>query len=98
MNNYYDIGDLVRISGAFYDKLTSDIPVDPTTVTLTIRKPSGVLVTKTYPADITRIILGSYYADISVDVSGMWYYRWASTGVGQAAEEGSFWVRSSEVI
>lgn len=97
MNNY-DYGDLVRISGTFMDKEAGDAPVDPTTVTLTIRKPGGATIAKSFPADITKDSVGSYHYDIGLDAVGLWYYRWSSTGVGQAAEEGCFMVRKSEVL
>ena len=95
--NAYDIGDLVSITGAFTN--SAGAAVDPTTVALTVRDPSGTESTYTYAlGTVSRSALGNYFKQITPDASGTWYYRWVSTGTGQGAEEGMFYVRTSEIV
>lgn len=96
--NIHDYGDLVRVSVVF--RRTSDTAlVDPTAVKLTVKKPKGDLVTYTYGvATIAKDSTGNYHADISVDQSSIWYYRWWSTGTGQASEERQFEVRDAQAV
>lgn len=97
--NIQDLGDLVRLESEFRD-LELDTLMDPTVVKLSIREPDGTLVTLTYGVDasIIRSSLGIYYYDLDCDQSGDWYYRWWSTGTGQAAEERHFTVRPARAI
>lgn len=86
--NSYDFGDLVYVKGEFTDKDTGD-PLDPTTISITVRSPSGVITTYLYLTDseVVRDSTGIYHAAIDATESGMWYYRWWSTGSGQASDE-----------
>lgn len=90
MTTLYDIGDVARLTAAF----TGDAgPVNPTTVTLRVKRPSGTTSTVTH----TNPAVGSYQADLPIDEAGNWSYRWQSTGVGAAAEEDTFRVRNQTV-
>jgi len=93
----YDVGDVAHLTAEFVD-LNGDA-IDPTAVTLLYRPPIGELMTLLYGIDeeIIRDAAGKYHADIEIDIAGKWGYRWASTGTGQAAEEGSFFARSQTV-
>ena len=95
--NSYDKGDMVRIDGAFTDE--NDAPVDPQAVLFSSRNPAGTSVTLTYgvDADLVRDATGIYHVDINASLSGMWFYRWHSTGSGQAADEGQFFVKPTLV-
>jgi len=42
-----------------------------------------------------KAAVGSYYTDVVATDAGIWYYRFYSTGTGQAAGETSFRVRES---
>lgn len=101
MPSVYDVGDLVRISGAFANE--DDIDVDPTVVTFKFTDPLGSTTDYIYDVDpevdpeLVRESVGHYHVDISIDEAGAWYYRWSSTGIGQAAEEDSFVVRKSRI-
>lgn len=87
-------GDLRRISASFKD--LAGAAVDPTTVTFKFTKPSGVTTSYVYPAaQVVKDSVGNYHVDLSVDASGLWLYRWESTGTGQAAENGEFMVEPS---
>jgi len=95
MINAYDVGDLVRVQGAFTN--AADVAVDPTAVTAKIKTPAGVVTTYTYGVDaqLVRSTAGTYYVDVSATAAGDWYYRFASTGDGQAAGENKFYVKES---
>lgn len=101
MPNVYDTGDLVRLLCAFADE--DDEDVDPTTVTFKFTDPLGDTTEYTYDVDpevdpeLVRSSKGHYHVDISIDKAGAWYYRWESTGTGQAAEEDTFEVRASRI-
>lgn len=99
MGSYYEKGDLVYVQGTFTDPLNSDAAVDPTAVYVTFKDPSGNVTTYQYgvDAELTKASTGVYRANIDADEAGMWYYRWYSTGTGQASEPGHFKVRETEV-
>lgn len=95
MINKYDIGDVVRVECSFTNPKNADAAIDPSVVKLTVKPPNAVGVVYTYGVDseVIKDGVGEYHADINVTASGWWYYRWWSTGTGQAAEEGKFEVR-----
>lgn len=93
---FYNIGDVVRVRGTLTD--ASDVAVDPSTVSVKVRPPTGSTLTYTYAlATVTKEETGIYYKDISVTESGKWYYQFVSTGTGQAMDEGAFVVKSSAI-
>lgn len=94
MANTYDKGDLVRVSAAF---TSAGAAIDPTTVTAKVRDPSGNVTTLVYLTDgaLVRDAAGAFHTDVNADEAGVWTYRFASTGTGQAAAEGTFRVRES---
>ena len=82
----YDIGDTVRFSAEFTN--SSEVAADPTTVTLKIRFPSGVIRTFTYAAsEITKDSTGNYHYDLTITQAGEHYYKYYGTGTVVAAEE-----------
>lgn len=94
--NSHDIGDVVRISGTFRDFASA--LTDPTTVALVYRKGDGTTGTVTWAAaQVVRDSPGVFHYDLPVDVSGIWHYRWETTGTVQAAEPGAFSVVDNEV-
>jgi hypothetical protein len=55
--------------------------VDPTEVTLYVKNPAGALSTYTYgAAEVTRESLGVFTKAVTLDASGVWYYRYKGTG------------------
>ena len=96
VKNTYDKGDLVRCSGAFTDGAGDAI--DPVTVVFKYKDPGGNVTTLTYGTDaaLKRSSVGNYYVDVDANASGSWYYRFESTGSGQAADEYGFDVPKSE--
>lgn len=93
----YDLGDSVRVTASFTDPDTGDA-VDPDTVGFKYKDPAGTVTTLTY-GDGARIVkdsAGHYHVDVDANLAGRWYYRFYSTGAGQAATERSFTVRPSQ--
>lgn len=92
----YDLGDLVRCTGNF--KNTAGADINPTTITCQIKKPDSTITSYTYgtDAELIRDSTGNYHLDVNANAVGRWYYRFSSTGTGQAAAEGSFRVLSSK--
>jgi len=88
--NTYDVGDVAVVTAMF---TVSGTLTDPTAVTLRVRKPDGTTAVVTN----TRTSLGLFTANITIDASGVWYYRWLGTGSAAAAEEGTFRVRTQRV-
>lgn len=89
----YDIGDVVRITGSFAQ---ASVALDPTTVSLQVKTPDGVITTYVYPTDsaLVRTATGNYRLDYLVTQSGNHWYRWLSTGTGAAGEQNWFAVRT----
>lgn len=79
----YDLGDVVTLD--FTIKL-DNVLTDPTTLTLTITDPTGV-VTTPIP---THSSAGTYTIDLPIAVAGTWSYTWQALGTVQAAESGTF--------
>jgi hypothetical protein len=57
-----------------------------------VLKPDG---TEYEGAEIVRAAPGRYHADILVDLSGKWSYRWSA---GEAGDEGTFQVERSAFV
>ena len=90
MANTYDVGDLVRCSGAFTD--ADGNAQDPATVLVDVRAPSGTTTTYTYgvDAEVVKDDTGAYHIDVDVNAAGPWWYRFYATGSGQSADETYF--------
>lgn len=92
---HYDLGDLVRAVAIFKD--ADNVLTDPSAVRFKVKDPAGAIVTYVYGTDaqLVRDSAGNYHVDIDADAAGFWYYRFYSTGSGQAAAEGVFGVNRS---
>lgn len=90
----YEKGDLVRCSAAFTD--TDGLYLDPTAVLFRFRTPGGTTTTYTHGVDVelVRDAEGRYHVDVDANAEGVWFYRFESTGTGQAAGEEAFTVNS----
>lgn len=96
MTNFYDRGDVVRLTANFTN--LSNTATDPTAVALRVKQPDGTVVVYNYPATIAKDSTGQYHYDLSIAESGDYYYRYEGTGAVQAAAEGLFHVHRSNVI
>lgn len=82
-NSTFNRGDLVRV----YGTVAGTANVDPGTVYFQFQLPDTSKVTYTYGVGgtVVKSAVGVYYADVSLGTAGTWYYRFYSTGTGQAA-------------
>ncbi len=94
----YMIGEKIRLTATFSDPETGNL-LDPGTVYVSWKDPDGNIVQKQYGVDpeLVKDSVGTYHIDIDAAMAGQWRFRWASTGTGQAAAEGSFAVAPSAV-
>lgn len=92
----YDIGDVVRIGCTF---TVSGATTDPTTVTLSVKAPSGTVTSYTYAAGtVIKSGTGAYHKDLTVTETGTWYYSFVGTGAVATAVEGTFIVKTKKTI
>jgi len=98
----YDLNDLVRFIATFVstDAITA---ADASTITFYTKNPSGVIASYVFTGgagggSITRLGVGAYAKDWTLDVVGSWFYRWAATGGIQANEEWSAIVDRSFIL
>lgn len=91
--NTYDVGDVARVTGNFYD--ASDNFADPAALSFVFKDPSGNSVTYVFgtDAELVKSATGVYYVDVDCDEVGDFHYRWVATGSGQGSEIGQFAVR-----
>lgn len=90
--NFYDIHDRVRLDATF---TTGGSLVDPTTVTFDVKKPNNSIVTYLYPTTVSRVSLGLYRVEVSIDRSGTWHWDAYGTGVCETGGAADFGVRAS---
>jgi len=97
MSNTYSVGDLVTVDGTLTDANGDEL--DPTDAFVQYRDPSGNVATKQYGVDVEVVkdSTGVYHVDVDADEAGTWYYRFYSTGTGQAADESNFEVRAGMI-
>lgn len=90
----YTIGNGVRLSAQFYNGTTL---TDPTEVRCRIIDPTGAETVRIWPSGvgITRDATGTFHADVTPTIAGIWHYRWQSSGQLDAANEGAFTVPAS---
>jgi hypothetical protein len=91
----YNHGDLVRLTAKF--ATLAGTPIDPDEVFVQVKLPDNTIRELKFGADpeVVRDSAGVYHYDLSLDVPGQYFYRWYSTGMGQAADWSGFTVRSS---
>jgi hypothetical protein len=92
MANTHDKGDLVQCTGTWTD--SAGVATDPTAVKFSFITPAGVQTNYVYGTDAALVKSSTcvYYVNISAATSGMYQYRFYSTGTGQAAETAVFYV------
>lgn len=90
----YPLGQPIRLPTTVRDTATGAL-VDPTTLTLTIRKPDGTdLPAYTWnPGAVVRDALGTFHLDVpatDLAVVDRYRFKWVSTGPGAGVGLGSF--------
>lgn len=91
---YYDVGEIAVIE----DTIDVDgVLTDPSTLTISYRKPNGTEVTKTYGTDpeVVRQSVGVYHLNVTCDSAGEWAGRVSASGLASGAGETSWHVRAS---
>lgn len=86
----FPYGDLIRLKGTFTD--VDGTLFDPEFVLCEILKPDGTKIVANFGSDANLVTdgVGLYHYDISADMTGLWVYRFESTGTGQTAQRGEF--------
>lgn len=84
--NSYNLNTLVRLSVSFKD--TNGVLIDPTTVTVSILDPTEASVAAT----VVKDSVGTYHADVTPALFGVWDYTFAGTGAVVATGQASFFV------
>ena len=95
--NIYTKGQLVRVKATFTDTQAGGVPADPSVVRAKYIDPAGNITSLLYGTDtaLVREDTGVYHVDIDANLNGDWFYRFESSGTGQAANESYFSVDSS---
>src|SRR6267142_3819766 len=93
MGPYYR-GSVVRVIGTFTNAAGASI--DPADVFFSYKDPNGVITTNHYGVDSQplRSGVGVYTYTIQADVSGIYSYKFLSTGIRKASAEQQLVVRS----
>lgn len=86
----FHVGDVVRLAAVF--KNTAGTAIDPTAVKVKIKQPGTDGTEYVYGVDgsLIKDSVGNYHIDVDATASGIWRWKWYSTGSGKAANEGSF--------
>lgn len=84
--NSYPAGDVVRLSCVFS---VSGTNTDPTTITLSVKDPTSAITAYVYGSSaMVRDAAGAYHFDLTISISGNYFYRYVGTGTVVAASEG----------
>jgi hypothetical protein len=96
VTNEYAPGALVQVAAVFRNPASGAL-MDPAAVLFKFKDPAGVVTTYTYGTDsqLVKDSTGKYHVDINASSVGRWYYKFYSTGSGQAAFENHFSVKST---
>lgn len=78
----YIKGALATITGT----VSGTAVLDPDAVYFQVKPPGGTVTTYEYGVDgeLSNPSTGVYSIDVDLDTAGTWYYRFYSTGTGQA--------------
>ena len=89
--NQYLLGNMIRLSVSFQD--SEGELVDPTSVTLEIKRPDGV----TEMPTPSKEAVGKYYFDYTPSVIGMHYYNFQGFGAVVAMSQGQFLILAQSI-
>jgi uncharacterized protein YfaS (alpha-2-macroglobulin family) len=94
----YDFGDTAILTAEWRDPEHAEYPgaaslVDPTTVTLRLRRPDGTEDSSIIPDNPST---GIYEAEVTLDQSGSWGIRFEAEGTWDGVQESSIIVRRSD--
>lgn len=81
-NLRFEMGSTVKVRAVFKTPKTASppsVPIDPTALTLTIRRPDKTTETRVYGVDaIDRIDTGQFTAPIVLSQDGTYHWRWSA--------------------
>ena len=86
----YPLGTQLVLGTTFVDAITQ-VPADPTTVTLEVMDPTGTVTMPSY----THPGTGLFKSLFTPSMAGVWTTRWEGTGAVVAATEHKFEIRAS---
>lgn len=104
--NIYQVDTLIQLNVTFLN-VPTNMPADPTAVSLFISDPSGNETEVTYnPGPIVRTGVGVYYYQFTptptppaTTAAGTWTYKWQGTGaVIATSRDTNFLVQASDLI
>ena len=97
--NPFIVGTTTRITTGIIG-LSNNLPADPTGLALKIREPDKTLTTLTFGVDnaLVKDSVGNYHADVLLDQSGVWHWRWEASGANSGVAEGTLTVLASKVL
>lgn len=75
--NVYDLDTLIELTGTF--TTSAGAPINPTTVTLRLRTPDGIVTTYT-GAQLGNPAVGVFTLDFQATQSGPHIYKWQGAG------------------
>jgi hypothetical protein len=96
----FALGQYIPISMTFTHALTGEL-IDPTTVTVTVRSPTGVTMVYAWPSGtVARTVdgtgftcpVGALTQEILATEPGLWSYKIRSTGPARGGASGQFTV------
>lgn len=90
----YETGSVASLSVEFIDAATN-LPADPSAVTLTVVAPDGT--STTYTGAIVHDSIGNFHQLVPVPLSGIYTYRWVGSGTLVAVQEGSITAATTTV-
>lgn len=97
MSDLWIIGQVARFSVALTD--VNGATADPGALALKLKKPDGTVVTHNYGGGVClKDGVGAYHADIALDASGPWAWRWESAAPNAGADENTLYVEKSFVL
>ncbi len=89
------VGEVARIRVRALD--IDGQTADPGAIALKVKAPAGIVTTYGAP-EVVRDAAGIYHADIPLNASGIWAYRWELSAPNAGAAEGVIQVQKSRVI
>lgn len=91
----FELNDSVRAATVF--KNTSGTAVDPANVFFKFKTPGRVETIYQYGVDVELVkdSTGNYHVDIDANETGIWKWKFYSTGSGQAADAGRFTIQNN---
>ena len=89
MSDPWLIGPVARVAVALTD--AAGAAADPGALALKLKKPDGSTVTHNDGSGVVlKDATGAYHADIALDASGPWAWRWESSAPNAGADQSTF--------